>query len=65
VNRLAYPIPEAAERLGIGRTSMYGLLDAGEIASVKVGKRRVVPEAALVEYLRRQLGEVPHGGSNA
>lgn len=43
----------AAERLDIGRTTLYELLAAGEIASVKIGRARRIPAAALAEYVSR------------
>ncbi|MEW2444691.1 excisionase family DNA-binding protein [Micromonospora marina] len=43
----------AARRIGVGRSKLFELLAAGEIESVKVGRARLVPEAALVEYVDR------------
>jgi excisionase family DNA binding protein len=43
----------AAERLDIGRTRLYELLAAGEIESVKVGRSRRIPAAALAHYVER------------
>jgi excisionase family DNA binding protein len=40
-------IDQAARRLGIGRTAAYGLMGRGELRSVKVGRRRLVPADAL------------------
>jgi len=50
---LAHSIVDGGARLGVGRTTMYALIDAGEIPTVKIGKRRLVTEAALVDYLER------------
>ncbi len=44
--------PEAAaERLTIGRSQMYELLKTGAVASVKIGRLRRIPVAALEEYV--------------
>ena len=49
--RKLLPIPDAARRLGIGRTKLYELLAAGVIPSVRIGtKRRLVPVEALDAY---------------
>ena len=48
---------EAAEALGIARTRVYQLLRAGEIRSVKIGKVRRIPVAALQAYVERLQGE--------
>lgn len=41
-------------RLGsIGRSKFYELVASGELRSVKIGKRRLVPEQAICEYIAR------------
>ena len=42
---------EAAELLRIGRTAVFGLIRAGELRSVKIGKLRRIPADALHEYV--------------
>jgi excisionase family DNA binding protein len=63
MERLAYPVHEAAELLGIGRTKVYAEIAAGRIESVTVGSRRLVPYSALEAYIERlrieQRGSVP------
>ncbi|TCP40666.1 excisionase family DNA binding protein [Tamaricihabitans halophyticus] len=41
----------AAERLSIGRTTMYGLIKDGHITTVHVGHLRRVPADALTAYI--------------
>ncbi len=55
-DRLLLTVVEAARRLGIGRSLMYELLDAGQIESIHVGRLRKVPVAALGEYVERRRG---------
>jgi excisionase family DNA binding protein len=40
-------IAEAAKRLGLGTTKLKELIATGQIESVKVGERRLVPVSAL------------------
>jgi excisionase family DNA binding protein len=40
-------IPEAAEQLGIGTTKVKQLIAAGRLASVTIGRRRLVPIASV------------------
>jgi len=47
---------EKAARLrlgGIGRSLFWELIRAGELRSVKIGERRLVPEQAICEYIER------------
>lgn len=50
---LALSIEDAARRPGVGRTFMIALLNRGEIRSLKVGRRRLVPMRALNDFLER------------
>lgn len=44
-------VEAAAEALGIGRTQVYYLIRGGHLASVKIGKRRLIPADALSTYI--------------
>jgi excisionase family DNA binding protein len=46
-----YRIEEAAALLGIGRNHAYEAAKRGEIPSIKIGKRILVPRAALDRIL--------------
>ena len=48
---LTMTIAQAAEVLGIGRATAYALVGTGDIASVRLGRRIVVPVAHLAERL--------------
>jgi len=45
-------VPEAGRRLGIGRNSAYEAARNGEIPNIRVGRRVVVPLAALERLLK-------------
>ena len=45
--RLAVSVPEAAAMLGVGRTKAYEAIRTGELPSVRLGKRVLVPLAQL------------------
>lgn len=53
-----YSVPEVVERLGVGRTMVYRLLSNGEIGSVRIGNRRLVPATAYDAFVARLKGEV-------
>lgn len=44
-------VEEAARRLRIGRTTMYGLISAGQIESVTIGRHRLVPPECVAAYV--------------
>ena len=43
--------PCVAQLLNLGRTNVYGLLGSGQIRSVKLGRRRLVPRESVEEYV--------------
>ncbi len=49
--RLTYNLSEAAEALGIRRSHLHSLISNGELASLKIGNRRLVTKAAVGEFL--------------
>ncbi|NKR31351.1 excisionase family DNA-binding protein [Rhodococcus hoagii] len=48
---MLHRIEAACERLSVGRSTLYGLMDAGKIRSVKIGKSRLIPESAICEFV--------------
>ncbi|MCL4780699.1 MAG: helix-turn-helix domain-containing protein [Gammaproteobacteria bacterium] len=53
-SKLAYSVPEACHQLGdLKRDKFYRLVRSGEISIIKIGRRTVVTDDALRDYLRR------------
>jgi excisionase family DNA binding protein len=50
--RQTYTIAESAKRIGISRNAAYEAAKRGEIPSIRIGRRVVVPAAALEKKLR-------------
>jgi excisionase family DNA binding protein len=44
---------EAAEALGVGRSRVYDLIRTRQLVSVRIGKSRRVPVAAVHAYVER------------
>lgn len=42
-------VEDAAQLAGIGRTALYSLIANGRVRSVSLGRRRLVPRAAIAE----------------
>ena len=53
-DRLAYSPGEAAELLGISTELVHDLLRAGQLGSVKAGRRRLIGKHHLEEFLARE-----------
>lgn len=51
VEPIAVRIVDAAQMLGLGRSSVYKLIDTGEITTVKVGRARLVVVASLRAFI--------------
>lgn len=56
---------EAAERLALSRTTIYELIRSGELRSVKVGRARRIPVAALGQYVTSLFDPDPDGERGA
>lgn len=59
VEKLAHSVREVAEMLGISEWKTRELCYHGEIRSLKVGQRVLIPKAALDEFLNPQSDHQP------
>ena len=51
--QLAYSIPQGARSAGLGERKFHQLILNGAIASVKIGKRRLVTPEAIAAFLAK------------
>lgn len=51
--RKLYSVPEAAEQLSISERVLSRLIADGMVETVKIGRRRLVPDEALSDYIER------------
>ncbi|MFG3577187.1 helix-turn-helix domain-containing protein [Micromonospora chersina] len=58
-----YRIPEAVDLLGISRTVIYEQIRAGRLRSVRQGRTRLVPAAAINAYVELLEQEAQEGGT--
>ena len=59
VQRLAYSVPESGELLGISRASAYQAVRTGQIPSIRVGRRILVPREQFDKLLRGESRPSP------
>ena len=50
-------VEETAKRLGIGRNTAYEAVKRGEIPSIRIGRRILVPTKALDNLLASNVGK--------
>ncbi|OBK56188.1 hypothetical protein A5656_19965 [Mycobacterium gordonae] len=55
---------QVGERLGVGRSAVFGLWASGELESVTIGRRRFSTDRQIDEYLAR-LEQAASGGDAA
>ncbi|MBK0866147.1 helix-turn-helix domain-containing protein [Saccharopolyspora sp. HNM0986] len=58
-SRVLLTVEEAAQQLGIGRTTAYALVRSGELESVHIGRLRRIPKEAIDQYAARLIQERP------
>lgn len=51
--KLLYSIPEGADQLSVSARVLERLIADGQIETVKIGRRRLVPAEALEDYVER------------
>lgn len=48
-------IETAAKELGISRSLVYKLMNSGQLRSIKVGVRRMIPATAVDDFIAERL----------
>lgn len=46
-----HSVEAVTKQLGIGRSKTFELIASGELRSVTVGKRRLIPDSAVAEFI--------------
>ena len=53
----AYRIEDAAKYLGLGKSKLYQLINAGEVEAVSIGGRRIITRRSLDAFLEKKIEE--------
>lgn len=48
-------VPEASKFLGLSKSKLYEMMDAGELRYAKFGKSRRIPKRALIDLAQANL----------
>jgi excisionase family DNA binding protein len=46
-----HTVEQARERLNVGRSKVFELIASGELRSVRIGRRRLIPEQAIRDFV--------------
>ena len=65
IERLATTVPEAGKALGLGKSASYEAARRGDIPTVRIGKRLLVPLAALKRMLEVTPGTLTETEASA
>ena len=52
-NPVLNTLQSTGERLGVGRTTVRELVNAGDLEAVKIGRRTLIPEASIARLVGR------------
>jgi excisionase family DNA binding protein len=48
---LLLDIDDVMAELSVGRSTVFGLISSGQLRSVKVGRRRLIPATSLLDFV--------------
>ncbi len=51
-----HSIPTVMGMTDLGRSTIYQLMDSGELESVKIGARRLIPHDAVLQFIAELRG---------
>ena len=46
-----HQLPEALQRLGVGRSTLYAMITAGDIETVHIGRRVLIPSDSIDRFI--------------
>jgi excisionase family DNA binding protein len=52
---LAYSIADFCRLIGLGRSTVYAMIDSGEIQVAQIGNRKLIPRAEATALLERSI----------
>lgn len=56
VSKLTYSVDEAAQVLGVSRSTLYNLIHREDFPALKLGNRQLISREGLAEWVRKQVG---------
>lgn len=60
---LLLTVHQACERLNISRTTLYELMNAGELESVSIGRARRIPVSSVNDFIDKRIASTRGGAA--
>ena len=57
MERMALSVTEVQEALGIGRNSVYDLVNRADFPKIRMGRKIIIPRDAFLRWLDQQTAE--------
>ena len=51
-------VEDTCKALSIGKNSLYALLRNGDICSIKIGKKYLIPKIYLIDYVNKHRNNI-------
>jgi excisionase family DNA binding protein len=58
---ITYSLEKAAEESGLSQRTLQYAIERGELTSVRIGRRRLIPASSLEEFLLRKKSATRKG----
>jgi excisionase family DNA binding protein len=60
-DKVMFSVPEVCAQLGISRWTLYGQMNKGKLAYVKIGRLRRIPKHSIEKYIDQLEAEGRYG----
>ncbi|MBS1847546.1 MAG: helix-turn-helix domain-containing protein [Actinobacteria bacterium] len=57
VEPLLLDVPTAVRRSGLNRSRIYEAIGSGALHSIRIGRRRMIPERSLVDWIESLIAD--------
>jgi|TARA_R100000781_G_scaffold11729_1_gene10618 excisionase family DNA binding protein len=54
-DRLLLSVNDAMRTMSISRRTFYGLINSGELESLKIGRKRLIPKNSIEKYIHENI----------
>lgn len=56
-DKLLLSVNDALYMMSISRRTFYGLINSGQLESLKIGSKRLIPKDSIEKYIRKNVNK--------